>query len=103
MLLRLAGILSREEFLQTDDLGAAAGGTPAVAAATGPTISLNLADIQGNALAGFNKDHQAFLGIVFPKVAPGRKWLASIRTQGATAAEVSAFNAAFKADRKSVV
>jgi len=81
--------------------GAAAGAAAAVggggAAAAGPTVTLNLADIQGNVLAGFNKDHQAFVAVVFPKPVPARRWLAAIRPQVATAAEVGAFNTAFRA------
>jgi len=61
---------------------------------TTPALALN--NIQGNILAGFNKDFGAFIGVQFPTAAAGRAWLAALAPQIATVAEVSAFNAAYK-------
>ena len=62
--------------------------------------ALDLSDIQGNILAGFNKDFEAFVAVQFPSATAGRAWLAALTPQIATVAEVSAFNAAFKAVTK---
>lgn len=61
------------------------------------TPALDVGDIQGNILGGFNKDFGAFIGVRFPSASAGRAWLAALTPQIATAAEVSAFNSAFKA------
>jgi len=58
---------------------------------------LNLSDIQGNVLGGFNKDNQTLLALTFPTAAAGRSWVQSVRTQIASAAEVTAFNSARRA------
>ncbi|MGO9874047.1 MAG: Dyp-type peroxidase [Acidimicrobiia bacterium] len=58
--------------------------------------TLDLNDIQGNILAGFNKDFGSFIGVEFPSAAAGRAWLAALVPEIATVTEVSAFNAAFK-------
>src|SRR5437763_1691729 len=55
-----------------------------------------LSDVQGNVWPGFNKDHQAFLLVSFPKPESGRRWFRMISTEIASAQEVSAFNALFK-------
>ena len=76
------------------------GGSQAAGAATGAqphAAALDLNDIQGNILAGFNKDFASFIAVQFPTAAAGRAWLAELAPQIAPAAEVSAFNAAFKA------
>jgi Dyp-type peroxidase family len=65
-------------------------------AGTNATTALDLNDIQGNILAGFNKDFAAFIGIQFPTAQAGRAWLAALTPQIATVAEVSAFNTAFR-------
>jgi len=57
---------------------------------------LALGDIQGNVLAGFNKDFGAFVGVEFPSAAAGRAWLGGLIPQVASVTEVSAFNAAFR-------
>ncbi len=67
-----------------------AAGRPA--AATG----LDLNDIQGNILAGFNKDFGSFIGVQFPSAEVGLAWLADLIPEIATVTEVSAFNAAFQ-------
>jgi Dyp-type peroxidase family len=58
---------------------------------------LGLDEIQGNILAGFNKDHASFLLFSLPED-PGRAqgWLRDIVDEVATTAEVQAFNALFK-------
>jgi Dyp-type peroxidase family len=83
-------------------------GSSLAGAATGPQASpesgdtsetdpdLALDDIQGNVLAGFNKDHQALLFLTFPSAAAGRAWLASSAASIASSQEVDAFNASFK-------
>jgi Dyp-type peroxidase family len=73
-----------------------AAGADTAAGAHASTAALDLTDIQGNILAGFNKDFAAFVGVQFPSAAAGRAWLAALTPQIATVAEVSAFNAAFK-------
>ena len=60
---------------------------------------LPLAEIQGNILGGFNKDHQTIIAVAFPGVAAARAWLAAVVPHVASAAEVSAFNTAFRAAR----
>ncbi len=57
---------------------------------------LNLENIQGNVLAGFNKDHQSFLFINFPVANAAKAWLSEITPDIATTAEVTQFNALFK-------
>lgn len=62
---------------------------------------LNVANIQGNILVGFNKDHQAFLFLSLDadKIADFKGWLQAMRPFIATTAEVLAFNRLFKAIR----
>ena len=57
---------------------------------------LNLANIQGNILGGFNKDFQTFLFLNFSDRAKGRAWLGHMAPQIATSEEVLAFNTLFK-------
>ncbi len=64
---------------------------------TGPTPDLNLANIQGNILGGFNKDHQRMLFFTFPAGAAARRLLATLQEQVASSEEVLAFNAKYKA------
>ncbi len=61
-----------------------------------PEPELKLSDIQGNILAGFNKDHQAFLFVNFPDDGDAKGWLADIGPGVASTAEVAAFNQLFK-------
>lgn len=65
---------------------------------------LDLEEIQGNSLAGFNKDHQAFL---FLRMAPEaeaipevKAWIAALAPCIATAGEVLAFNDLFRSMRQ---
>jgi hypothetical protein len=54
-------------------------------------------DIQGNILAGFNKDNATFLFFALPAEAEqGRVWLSEVVDEVATTTEVKAFNALFK-------
>jgi Dyp-type peroxidase family len=61
---------------------------------------LNLGEIQGNVLAGFNKDHQSFLFVGFPVGSDPAGWLAALAPDVATCTEALAFNALFKAVRE---
>jgi Dyp-type peroxidase family len=66
---------------------------------------LAVADIQGNIVGGFNKDHQIFLflrleGRHQDDVAVLRRWLGGLLPEIATAEEVLAFNELFKLIRK---
>ena len=57
---------------------------------------LNVDQIQGNILAGFNKDFQTFLFLEILDVAGAKAWLANVAPEVATLAEVLAFNRLFK-------
>ncbi len=61
------------------------------------TTELNHTNIQGNILAGFNKDYQTFLFVRFTDIPAARAWLAEVTSEVATSAEVMAFNGLFKA------
>jgi Dyp-type peroxidase family len=67
---------------------------------TDPQIPLDLDQIQGNILAGFNKNHQAFMFLRLGESTAARSWMAAIAPQIATSAEVGAFNALFKSIRR---
>lgn len=56
-------------------------------------------EIQGNILAGFNKDHQRLVGLRIRGVAEARKWLARILPHVSSLAEVYQFNALFRLRR----
>lgn len=58
---------------------------------------LALGEIQGNVLAGFNKDHQGFVFLAFPSSGAGQAWLAAVAPTVASTREVAAFNDAFRA------
>jgi hypothetical protein len=60
-------------------------------------LANHLDQIQGNILAGFNKDHQAFVFLSFGGAKAARRWLSGLADQVATTAEVKAFNELFKA------
>lgn len=60
----------------------------------------DLRDIQGNVLAGFNKDHQTFLFLLLPAQQPAAQaWVDSILDLVATHEEVESFNTLFKSLR----
>jgi len=89
--------------MEMPEVGGAA--APAAAPSTGwssrPAASnepvLRIDDIQGNVLAGFNKDWQALLFLEIVDAAAFRSWLGGVVDEVATAAEVLAFNQLFKA------
>ncbi|MFG3258841.1 Dyp-type peroxidase [Streptomyces sp. NPDC048172] len=56
--------------------------------------------IQGNILAGFNKDHVSLLFVRFTDVAKARAWLKGLIPQVATTAAVTQFNEKFSAARR---
>jgi Dyp-type peroxidase family len=60
---------------------------------------INLANIQGNVLAGFNKDHQRLLFFRFTDRDRARRWLATVVDEVATSEEVLAFNDLFRRTR----
>jgi Dyp-type peroxidase family len=60
---------------------------------------IDLAEIQGNVLAGFNKDHQRLLFFRLGDTASARAWLATIVDETATTEEVLAFNDLFRRAR----
>jgi Dyp-type peroxidase family len=60
---------------------------------------IDLANIQGNVLAGFNKDHQRFLFFRLGDTERARTWLATIVDETATSEEVLAFNNLFSRAR----
>ena len=60
---------------------------------------LEIHDIQGNVLAGFNKDHQALIAIAIRDVASARRWLGRIAGAISSTAEVLQFNDLFRMQR----
>jgi Dyp-type peroxidase family len=60
---------------------------------------LEIAEIQGNSLVGFNKDHQAFLYFRVTEPTAARRWLHDLATQVATVEETLAFRRLFRAMR----
>jgi Dyp-type peroxidase family len=66
-----------------------------------PDAALDLKEIQGNVVAGFNKDYASFLFLALPEgQAQARAWLAELVDQVATAEEVKQFNDLFRAIRR---
>jgi Dyp-type peroxidase family len=63
-------------------------------ATTAPALDLD--QIQGNILAGFNKDHQSFLFLKFTDQTRARAWVTELVDEVATTREVQAFNQLFK-------
>jgi Dyp-type peroxidase family len=62
-----------------------------------PEPLLDVDDIQGNILAGFNKDHQILLLLEINDVTSAKRWLAAIQGHIASTAEVLVFNRLRKA------
>jgi len=58
-------------------------------------MDLDLSNIQGNIVPGFNKDHQAFVFVRFRSGESGQQWLAALQPEIASGKEVDGFNAAF--------
>jgi Dyp-type peroxidase family len=64
------------------------------------TPELEREEIQGNILAGFNKDYASFLFFVLPNdTTEAKAWLSDLVAEVATTQEVGAFNALFKTIR----
>jgi Dyp-type peroxidase family len=65
------------------------------------TTDLNLANIQGNSLGGFNKDHQLNLFLKFKNDVDGRAWIEEIsaEVEASSSANVIQFNNQFSALR----
>jgi Dyp-type peroxidase family len=61
--------------------------------------ALDIDDIQGNILAGFNKDYQHLVALKLSDAASARSWLRRILPSINTLAEVGHFNAAFRMRR----
>ncbi len=57
-------------------------------------------DIQGDILAGFNKDYRMYLFYKFPDTPSGRYWLKELVPRIATTKDVAAFNDRFSAARR---
>ena len=67
----------------------------ALSTAPSPDLSavvLNLAEIQGNILAGFNKDHQRFLFLRIEDAAKAKIWLKDLLNDVSDTARVKAAN-----------
>src|SRR5713226_2016427 len=70
------------------------------AAVSGPDAAepvLKVGDIQGNVLAGFNKDHQMLLLLAIDDAARAKRWLGDICGHLATTAQVLGYNRLRKA------
>jgi deferrochelatase/peroxidase EfeB len=65
-------------------------------------LSLRVSDeIQGNILAGFNKDFQEFILLRFDDIGQGQRWCAALCRLGiATTRQVATFNAEFSRQRQ---
>jgi Dyp-type peroxidase family len=66
-----------------------------------PTIALNLRNIQGNSLGGFNKDHQSNLFLKFRNADAAREWIKDIADTiaNSSSADVIQFNNQFSTMR----
>jgi Dyp-type peroxidase family len=58
--------------------------------------NLQLDEIQGNVLAGFNKDHEALIFVRFGDTGPAQGWIGQLARRVATSKEVIAFNRLFR-------
>jgi Dyp-type peroxidase family len=63
---------------------------------------LDIHDLQGGILAGFNKDHQILAALRFRDIATARAWLRRIVPMVSSMAEVNQFNTLFRARRRAV-
>src|SRR5439155_10424708 len=61
---------------------------------------LEIDDIQGNILAGFNKDHQMLVALAIRDIAAARAWLSRVVPHISSLAEVGHFNRLFRARRQ---
>jgi deferrochelatase/peroxidase EfeB len=60
---------------------------------------LDVDEIQGNILAGFNKDHQRLIAIVFRGIPAAKRWLLRVLPHINSTREVLGFNSLFKMAR----
>jgi len=60
---------------------------------------LDVHDIQGNILAGFNKDHQRLIALRIRDISAARRWLARVLPFISSMAEVHLFNSLFRLRR----
>jgi hypothetical protein len=65
-----------------------------------PEPLLDVDDIQGNVLAGFNKDHQLLLALAIRDLAAAKAWLGRLAPHVHSMAQVGAFNRLFSAERR---
>ena len=72
-------------------------GAPLASASTEEVLDIR--NIQGNILAGFNKDHQALLFLKITDAAKAKRWLQFVAPSIASTEEVLSFNRLFKAMR----
>ena len=63
-----------------------------------PILDVN--DIQGNILAGFNKDHQTLLGFTIDNIDKTREYMQIITKEISTLYEVFGFNKAYKSRKQ---
>uniref|UniRef100_UPI000ADDB37D Dyp-type peroxidase n=1 Tax=Streptomyces sp. SBT349 TaxID=1580539 RepID=UPI000ADDB37D len=70
------------------------------AAAAVPLPLRESAEIQGDILAGFKKDHVQLLFLTFGDAAKARRWLGRLRHRVASTRDVAAFNANFSRARR---
>lgn len=68
--------------------------------AAAPEVLLETEEIQGNVLAGFNKDHQTLIALSIADLPAARAWLARLVPHVSTLAEVAQFNNLFRARRR---
>jgi len=61
------------------------------------STSSNIANVQGNILNGFNKDHELVLAVGFGDPAQAKTWVGAMADLVATDPEVAAFNSLFSA------
>src|SRR5947209_11659603 len=80
---------------RTPDPGRPGGRKPR--AAREPLLEVD--NIQGNILAGFNKDNQLLIGLKIREVPAARRWLRRIVGAISTTAEVLQFNTLFRLQR----
>jgi Dyp-type peroxidase family len=64
-----------------------------------PEPLLEIHEIQGNILGGFNKDHKLLLALTIRDVGAAKRWLRRIAPEISTTAEVLQFNTLFRALR----
>ena len=70
-----------------------------MASASVPEPLLDVNDMQGNILAGFNKDHQRLVALRIRDVTQARSWLTRLLPHVSSLAEVNHFNSLFRMRR----